>query len=346
MFATRKAIFAGKTILVLAAVLLAALLSSCSCSAQPEQQAKPAESAQESMGSQTVSDALEPEPTVPDPQYILVIGDDAWETYTPGRADLMMLMRLDFERNQIALVTVPRDTKYTFPDGRVMKLNQVYCESGAEAQCAAVSQVTGVDVTQYVAVGFDGLQGIVDHFGGLNVNLPYALDYSFYTKDFPNEVFAAGEQTLTPWRAMALSRTRTSYGDYGLEHDMMRQVVDRQMMTRLIELAFADPSQTGALLTALQGFASTNVPLETQTEWAAQLSDGDQITVHATSGPYTGGIDAETQLWLVTPDPANWQLVMAAVDAGEDPAPAAATYTAATESPIAPVSTTTVIPLG
>ena len=35
-----------------------------------------------------------------------------------------------FERNQISLVTVPRDTKYVAPDGGVSKLNQVYCDQG------------------------------------------------------------------------------------------------------------------------------------------------------------------------------------------------------------------------
>ena len=44
--------------------------------------------------------------------------------------------------------------------------------AGPEAQCQAVSDVVGVDVSQYVVVGFDGLQSIVEHFGGLDVDLP------------------------------------------------------------------------------------------------------------------------------------------------------------------------------
>lgn len=340
MTKTGKTSLIGKAILVLAGTLLATLL--CSCSAAQQSDSK---TATDALDAQAVRDAPFTQPEHPDAQYVLVIGDDSWGAYTPGRADLMMLMRLDFERNQISLVTVPRDTKYVAPDGGVSKLNQVYCDQGPEAQCAAVSSVAGVDVTQYVAIGFEGLQGIVEHFGDLNVSLPYALDYSFYTKDYPNEQFAEGEQTLTPWRAMALSRTRTSYGDYNLEQDMMRQVVDRQMMVNLIQLAFADPSQTKTLLGALQGFVATNVSLETQSLWADELVDGSQITVHATSGPYAGGIDEETQLWLVTPDPENWKALMDAVDAGRDPAQATAAYAAASESPRAPVSTSATIAL-
>ena len=125
----------------------------------------------------------------------------------------------------------------------------------------------------------------MEHFGGLDVDLPYGLTYNFYTKDHPDEVYEAGPQTLTPWRAMALSRARTGYGDTGYQQEMIRQVVDRQMMTRFIELAYDDPAQTGALLTLLQGFVETNVPLDDQLAWADELASGDEITVHSSHRP-------------------------------------------------------------
>ena len=163
-------------LLVASATALSIALGACSAPAPQESDAQQAPS--EPL---VVNDT--PAPPVPDPEYILVIGDDSWEEYTPGHADLMMLTRLDFERHQITLVTVPRDTAYVFPDGNTAKLNQMLTNAGPEAQCAAVSDVVGVDVSQYVVVGFDGLQGIVEHFGGLDVDLPYGLTYNFYTKD-------------------------------------------------------------------------------------------------------------------------------------------------------------------
>lgn len=187
----------------------------------------------------------------------------------------------------------------------------------------------------------------MEHFGGLDVDLPYGLTYNFYTKDHPDEVYEAGPQTLTPWRAMALSRARTGYGDTGYQQEMIRQVVDRQMMTRFIELAYDDPAQTGALLTLLQGFVETNVPLDDQLAWADELASGDEITVHSTTGPYYGDFLEEAGgLWLVPESREEWKAVMKAVDAGEDPAPAVSVWSAETESPEAPVSVTTVIDLG
>ena len=156
-----------RTVALLAAIALAAALGACSA---PSAQEKAQQAQPEPL---VVNDT--PAPPVPDPEYILVIGDDSWEEYTPGHADLMMLMRLDFEKHLITLVSVPRDTAYVFPDGNTAKLNQMLTNAGPEAQCQAVSDVVGVDVSQYVVVGFDGLQSIVKHFGGLDVALPYGL---------------------------------------------------------------------------------------------------------------------------------------------------------------------------
>ena len=76
-----------RTVALLAAIALAAALGACSA---PSAQEKAQQAQPEPL---VVNDT--PAPPVPDPEYILVIGDDSWEEYTPGHADLMMLMRLE-----------------------------------------------------------------------------------------------------------------------------------------------------------------------------------------------------------------------------------------------------------
>ncbi len=286
-----------------------------------------------------------------DPAYVLIIGDDSWEKYTPGSSDMMMLMRVDFDQDQVTLVSIPRDTKYTLSDGSAIKVNGVYHnagggDEGAKAACEAASSITGVNVSDYLVVGFDGLQGIVEHFGGLDVDLPYALTYSFYTKDYPDEVYQAGEQTLTPWRAMALSRARTGYGDYGLSQDMMRQIVDRQMMVKLVSNLFANPAQAVPVMQELLGFVQTNISTDTLTEWAGDLLEADQITVFGTSGPVDGGIDEATGAWLVPEAPEKWKALMDVVDAGGDPSTVNAQFEENVQPDNAPINTKTVIDVG
>lgn len=271
-------------------------------------------------------------------EYFLIIGDDEWNEFKPGRSDLMILARADFEDNLLTLVTVPRDTKYVLEDGTVVKLNEVYQLQGVESMMSAASEVTGQDISNYVVVNFDGLQSIVGYFGGVEMNLPYDITYDFYTKDHPSEVFKAGAQTIDPWRSMAISRARTGYGDLGLQQDMVRQTVDRQMLSQLIAYAYQNPAETATVLGDVYQYVKTNIPLTTVVDWAQELSDSDAITIYGTSGPGVGDIDPETEIWLIPNEPDRWERLMAVVDAGKDPATATniqpETYVDPAEAPL------------
>lgn len=337
----------GKHLFTIPFALVAALVLTVVVLLAGCQQEKPAEEAEktaEPVERMEVADVEEPSLGA---EYVLIVGDDSWENYTPGRADLMILMRVDFDADQITLVTVPRDTQYTWDDGGTIKANMAYELGGIDAQLKAVRTITGIDVENYVVVGFDGLQSIVEAFGGLDANLPYALTYSFYTKDFPDEHYEAGEQTLTPWRSMALSRARTGYDEYGLSQDMMRQTVNRQLMGNLIADAFQDPAQAAEILATLLPSVTTNIPAETITEWAADLASADAITVYGTSGPVDGGILEEFGgAWLIPYDEGKWSALMDVVDAGGDPATVDAQFEENVQPDIAPINTKRVIDLG
>ncbi|WP_165171896.1 LCP family protein [Adlercreutzia sp. ZJ242] len=314
-------------LIVASAALLA--LALCGCSGQKEQQ-----SSSDARVSLEVSDHAEE--TV-DP-YVLVIGDDSWESYTPGRSDLMALLKLDPANKQMYLISVPRDTAYVTADGSVIKANMAYERDGVEGALAAVKDITGVDVKQYAIIGFDQLQSIVGYFGELPIDLPYPLDYSFYTNDYPNEVFEAGEQTLTPWRAMALSRARTSYSDFDLDNDMMRQVVDRQMFVRLMAAVYESEGGSEKALSDLYQNVTTNIPLGGVLKVAAEYASMDSFTVYGTSGPTFGGIDPDTELWLIPNEPDKWRALMDVVESGGDPATVDVQPEGSVQSDIAPIN--------
>lgn len=329
-------------LLTLTAILLLITVLLTGCQQNPpatetSESAKPSESME-------VTDVEKPSLGA---KYVLVIGDDSWENYTPGRADLMILMRVDFDADQITLVTIPRDTQYTWEDGGTIKANMAYELGGIEAQLKAVRTITGIAVEDYIVVGFDGLQSIVENFGGLEANLPYAITYSFYTKDFPDEIYEAGEQTLTPWRSMALSRARTGYDEYGLSQDMMRQTVNRQLMGNLVADTFQDPAKAADVLATLLPSVTTNIPAETIAEWAADLASADTLTLYGTSGPVDGGIQEEYGgAWLIPYDEGKWTALMDVVDAGGDPATVNAQFEENVQPDIAPINTKRVIELG
>lgn len=291
-------------------------------------------------------DVVEPEaPAASGVKHVVLIGDDAWAGAERGRSDLLMLLRVDLDNHVITEVSIPRDTAYEWTDGSTIKINSAYEWEGPEAACEAVSEVCGVEVDDYVAVDFDGFQSIVGFFGGIDVDLPVDLTYHFYTNDHPDEHYAAGEQTLDPWRAMALSRARTGYEPYGLEQDMMRQVIDRQMLTTLIGYVFAGSDDPAGALEQLLPFVSTNIDADELLGWADALAQADEIAVYGTSGPTSGGIDPETQLWLVPPQPEKWAALMEVVEAGGDPSTVDVQSDSLLQLDDAPVNSATVIAL-
>lgn len=308
------------------------MLASCGSSEEPAKEEAPKEETME------VSDNVAEDTG---PAYVLIMGDDAWEEYTPGRSDLMLLARIDSENGLVTLVTVPRDTEYVY-SGQKMKLNAVYAQSGPEAACEAVSSITGVKVTDYVVANFDGLQKLVEYFGDITLDLPYSINYTFYTKDFPDEYFEAGVQTLSPWRTMALSRART-YNDYGLNVDMMRQAVDRQMFIKLAEMFYAHSTDYAATAQAVLPFVETNMPSDKIVTWIEELGTKGEITFYGTSGLFDGGIDAETDLYLIPNDTEKWKTLMDVVDAGGDPSTVSIQREDSIESDIYPVNTKTVV---
>lgn len=315
----------SKTILaILMVCCLAVVMALAACSSQSVSRSTTSESFASSPAAEpSVSSAAEATGV----RHILVIGNDKWEN-EPEHADMMCLLRVDLDNKTIHEITVPRDTKYDFGGGSYNKLNQMLTREGAEAQTKAAAEVVGVPIDYYVMIKFDGLMDIVDHYGGLEVNLPYYINYSFYTHDYPDESFEPGDQILTPWRVMAISRARTGYGDQDIPNqEVVRQYIDRQMLTTLMQYAYQNGTdQIEPLFKAFQGNIETNIPFDEQVAWAKALGSKGSIEVIGTTGPFEGDIDSDTSLWLVTPDPNGWANLMAAVENGGDIQAAIDTY--------------------
>ena len=119
------------------------------------------------------------------PFYMLLLGSDsregsgtstnATEQGDQQRSDVIMLARIDAPNKQVTLVTVPRDTPYTMPDGSVQKINETYNVGGAALTIKAVSEVTGVPISHYANVHISELEAIVDSLGGIEVHVDRQL---------------------------------------------------------------------------------------------------------------------------------------------------------------------------
>src|SRR4051812_776131 len=108
-----------------------------------------------------------------EPENILIIGSDkrANEPADPGRSDTAMLLRLDPDRNAIALMSIPRDLKVEIPGVGTEKFNGAYAYGGPKLTLQVVKELTGLPSNHVVNVDYLGFVRAVYAIGCVYVDI-------------------------------------------------------------------------------------------------------------------------------------------------------------------------------
>ena len=172
--------------------------------------------------SSTASSTIASTTTVPPPEKpgtmnILLLGadkrDDSSEAY--GRSDTMMLAHIDPESGFISILSFPRDLRVQLGGYGTQKLNAAYALGGDALAIRTIRDLTGIKIDHYAKVGFQAFQALVDHFGGIYVD----VDRRYYDE---GEMLLAidlepGYQRLDGDAALRYVRTRHDW-----DHDWAR----------------------------------------------------------------------------------------------------------------------------
>ncbi len=126
-----------------------------------------------------------------EPENILILGSDKRANLQedPGRSDTTILLRLDPDRNAIAVMSIPRDLKVEIPEVGTDKFNAAYSDGGPKLTLRVVKELTGLPINHVVNVDFLGFVRAVDAIGCVytdvdrryyhsNVGLPASEQYS------------------------------------------------------------------------------------------------------------------------------------------------------------------------
>ncbi|HEX4669431.1 MAG TPA: LCP family protein [Solirubrobacterales bacterium] len=108
-----------------------------------------------------------------EPENILILGSDkrAGVQEDSGRSDTTMLLRLDPDRNAIAVMSIPRDLKTEIPGYGTGKFNEAYAYGGPKLTLQTVKQLTGLPINHVVNVDFLGFVRAVDAIGCVYVDV-------------------------------------------------------------------------------------------------------------------------------------------------------------------------------
>ena len=293
------------TLIVGSGIALAAYVSSLNTSMGFDDKQEEAE-LKEALQPASASESATEESTA---FYMLILGSDSRDDgETASRSDVTMLARIDPDKGQVDLISIPRDTMVTIEGQGRQKINAAYSFGGASGAVDAVSTFAGVPITHYCEVHFDGLQRVVDELGGIWVDVPESFDVGNGGMSF-----SAGNQRLNGEQALAFARERynVSGGDFG------RAQAQRLVVQGIIKQVLASPpGQLPGLVSSLASSISTDLSVTDIVAMAQQFQTTDLTLYSAVCPSYSfteGGVSYACPMFN------EWRDMMCRVDAGLDP---------------------------
>ena len=174
------------------------------------------------------------------PQTVMLIGSDkrnktANDYDGTARSDTVMLVRLDPDKEAIALMSLPRDLKVRIPGRGVGKLNDAYKKGGAKLTLKTVKLFTGLSINHVINVDFRGFRDAVNAIGCVYVD----IDRRYFNADksFAEINVKPGYQRLCGKQALDYVRFRHEDNDLvrsARQQDFLRQAKDQVSAGSLI----------------------------------------------------------------------------------------------------------------
>ena len=197
-----------------------------------------------------------------EPFYMLLMGTDESEDRQDDeelaglfRTDTIILARVDPKQQALTLVSIPRDTQVDLGEYGEQKINAAHTFGGATLAVQAVGELTGVPISHYAEIDFDGFLGLVDALGGVEVDVPMAID----DEDAGGHV-DAGLQTLNSWQALTLCRARNAYEDVVGQGDLYRAANQRLVLGAIVKKILAsDPATMTSAISTCAEYVRTDL---------------------------------------------------------------------------------------
>lgn len=183
--------------------------------------------------------------------------------YSKSNSDCIMIASLNYDTNEVQLISVYRDTYLAIGKGKYAKANAAYANGGAENSVKMINSNLDLDITKYVCVDWKALIEVIDKLGGIDLDITDAevvhinnyMKETSKTTDVPyDEVTESGHVHLSGIQAVAYCRIRYTTGD-----DFMRTSRQRIVLQELLKKAKeADIATLTSMCSVMMDDISTN----------------------------------------------------------------------------------------
>lgn len=202
---------------------------------------------------------------------LLILGLDS-RGNERGRADTIMIAGFNPERDEITLLSIPRDTRVKVK-GAWEKINAAYFYGGEELTQQSLEDFLGIKIDHYAILDFKGFEQLVDIVGGIEVDVPVRMYYPEEGIDLE-----PGLQTLNGRQALGYARYRyTADGDIG--RAKRQQQVVQLLMEKLLRLR--NVVKLPQLVKALAENVETDIPASQMLSLAKAAQQANEKPVNA-----------------------------------------------------------------
>ena len=186
---------------------------------------------------------------------------------TGNRSDTIMVLRLDNDTDEAALLSIPRDLYIETPS-HTGRINSAY-NDGPAALVQAVQQALTLPIHHYVEIDFYGFKALVEALGGVNVcfALPTRDLHTGLAIDAPGCFLLDGTQALAYARSRYYEQLQAD-GEWREDptSDLGRSTRQRDFVNRCLQQAVAqikiNPFNTGDLVRAMGNAISIDDDLD------------------------------------------------------------------------------------
>ena len=155
-----------------------------------------------------------------DPISILFLGIDDnsgreknGQSAEQSRTDAMILSTFNADKEQIRMLSIPRDTISYIPEvGYYDKITHAHAYNGPTASMDSVEATLNVPVDYYVRINMEAFVDAVDELGAIEYDVPYNISEP-NTNDTGKIKVKKGHQKLNGDEALAVARTRHQDSD-------------------------------------------------------------------------------------------------------------------------------------
>ncbi len=200
------------------------------------------------------------------------------------RADTIMLASVDKKNKKVKILSIPRDTRVEV-NGKHIKINATMgYKSREELMISKVKEITGLPVHYYAEVDFDGFKEIIDILGGVDIDVPFDMDYDDPVQNLSIH-FKKGPQHLDGQAAHDYVRFRhnnngSAPGDYALgdpgrihaQQEFLKELVKQKLKPRYL-------SKASKLAKAISEHVKTNFSVAEGLKYIKMLKKMDVETV-------------------------------------------------------------------